>query len=120
MKQIALHKVLTYFYTNSDEIESERFDEKLENLRQELGTLLKKHGIELAETHTTFYGLEKLSICNCEKCGQLMINRDKNPAGFNTPPDADIELVIIDGGEHEGKLLCMECLPIAHRWGLHS
>ena len=83
--------------------------------------LLKKYGIESSDSYTTFFGLEKYSICNCESCGQLMVNRDKNPSGFSGNELAtEIEYVIYDGGEHEGKTLCEECLPFSHRWGHHS
>ena len=54
-----------------------------------------------------------------------MINRDKNPTRFNKEDiwadlDTDYNGVIWDGGTHEGKELCMECLPIEHRWGYFS
>jgi hypothetical protein len=50
-----------------------------------------------------------------------MVNRDKNPAGFSDNELAiEIDHVIYDGGEHEGKKLCEECLPYTHRWGHHS
>jgi hypothetical protein len=121
MKKIAIRKNFSYFYTNSIEIASGGFDDKLEALDLEMKALLKKYGIEGGLGHTTFYGLEKYSICNCEQCGHLMVNRDQNPAGFSgNELVAEIEYLIYDGGELEGKKLCEECLPFTHRWGHHS
>ena len=121
MKQIAIQRIFSYFYTDSEEIEACVFDEKLTALDQEIKTLLKKYGFEKGETGTSFFGLEKYSICNCENCQQLMVNRDKNPAGFSGNELAyEIDLIIYDGGECNGKVLCEECLPVTHRWGRHS
>ncbi|WP_459926008.1 hypothetical protein, partial [Desulfatiferula olefinivorans] len=121
MKNIAIQKIHSFFYTDSEEIESCRFEEKLSGFDQELETLLNKYGLEKVAIETSFYGLEKYSICKCENCQHLMVNRDKNPAGFSENDLAhDIEFVIYNGGEHDGKALCEECLPVAHRWGLHS
>jgi len=120
MKQIAIGKMFTYFYTESKEIEGCALDDRLDNFRIEIRELLKKYDMELGESWTTFFGLEKFSITNCEKCDQLMMNRDKNPAGLNDSElNADINMVILDGGESDNKLLCEECLPFTHRWG-HS
>ena len=113
--------MFSYFYTDSNEIDSCGFDNKLESLDQKLKDLLNKYGLEVAETHTTFLGLEKYSISKCEKCGHLMVNRDKNPLGFSGNELAqEIDYVIYNGGEQNGQLLCEECLPFSHRWGHHS
>lgn len=121
MKQIAIRKEFSYFLTESDEIESGEFDEKLEKLGLEIEALLGKYGLQTAGNYTAFYGLEKYSVCNCEKCNSLMVNRDKNPTGFSeNDMILDIENVIVNGGGNDGKLLCEECLPVTHRWGLHS
>ena len=121
MKQIAIRKDFSYFYTDSEEVEAGSFDERLETLDEEIRALYKKYGVELAQGYTTFYGLEKYSICNCEACGHLMLNRDENPTGFiGNELAVEIEYVIYDGGAHEGKQLCEECLPFTHRWGHHS
>ena len=93
----------------------------IKKLDQEIDILLKKYGIEKAETHTSFFGLEKYSICKCENCQHLMVNRDKNPAGFSGKKLAnEMDSIIYDGGEHNGKILYEECLPVTHRWRLHS
>ena len=34
--------------------------------------------------------------------------------------DTDYNFVVWDGGTYKGKELCMECLPIEHRWGYSS
>ena len=121
MKQIAIRKGFSYFYTDSDEIQSGAFDEKLEALENELEKVFNQFGLVKAEGYTTFYGLEKYSITNCENCGHLMVNRDKNPVGFSGNQLAqELEYVLYDGGEHAGKVLCEECLPFTHRWGHHS
>lgn len=121
MKHIAIQKIFSFFYIESKEIESTEFEEKLTALDQEIKILLKKYGLEKAETCTSFFGLEKYSICKCENCQHLMVNRDKNPTGFSGNDLAhEIDFIIYDGGVHNGKILCEECLPLTHRWGLHS
>lgn len=120
MKQIAIRKNFSYFLTDSDEIESDVVRERLEALDREMSALFKKYGVEVADGYTTFYSFEKYSICNCKKCDHIMVNRDKNPAGFSRDElTHEIELVIYDGGEFEGQELCEECLPFTHRWGQH-
>jgi hypothetical protein len=121
MKEIAIRKTLSYFFTDSEEIKSCAFDEKLEKLHEEMVLLFEKYDISMGDTCTHFVGMEKFSICNCDSCGNLMMNRDKNPNGFgNDEIYCDYNYAVIDGGEHEAKILCEECLPIVHRWGLHS
>jgi len=121
MKQIAIRKKFSYFYTDSSEIESGAFEDRLEELDDEMRALCKKYDVEMSGGYTTFFGLEKYAIGNCEKCGHLMLNRDKNPAGFSgNELAAELDYVIYDGGESEGKVLCEECLPFTHRWGHHS
>ncbi|NOU22525.1 MAG: hypothetical protein HOO93_12225 [Methyloglobulus sp.] len=124
MKQIAIRKHYSYFMTNTSEIEECVFDEKMEKLDVEVAELLSKYDLKLISQATRFIQLEKMSVSLCEKCENLMINRDKNPAGFSSGDAinfyADLDFVIFDGGTHEGKNLCMECLPISHRWGYFS
>lgn len=121
MKQIAIRTEFSYFYTDTDEGESGAYQDKLEALESEMKLLLNKYGIESSGGHTTFYGLEKYSIRHCKQCDFLMVNRDENPAGFSDKEVVtEMEYVIRDGGEHEGVMLCDECLPFTHRWGHHS
>ena len=111
MKHIAIQKIFGFFYTDSEEIESCGYEKKLAAFDQEIKILFKKYGIEKAETHTSFFGLEKYSICKCENCQHLMVNRDKNPAGFSGNELAnEIDYIIYDGGELNGKILCHDGL----------
>ncbi|NJN45603.1 MAG: hypothetical protein HC808_02925 [Candidatus Competibacteraceae bacterium] len=121
MKQIAIRKHFSYFVTDSKEIESGSFDEKLESLDEEMNSLLKKYDLTLVEYETRFIPMEKMSLFHCEKCNHLMINRDLNPAKFDgNELYSDLAFVVLDGGTHEGMNLCEECLPISHRWGHFS
>jgi len=50
-----------------------------------------------------------------------MVNRDQNPTKFdNNVLYQDLTWVVLEGGTHEGKSLCEECLPTNHRWGHFS
>ncbi len=125
MKQFAIRRMYSYFATTTDDIEKCIFDEKLEQLDKEMKDLLEKYGLKMIGNDTRFISLEKMSVLKCTKCDNLMINRDKNPAGLGSSElwndfNSDINPVIYDGGTHEGTELCMECLPIAHRWGYFS
>lgn len=125
MKQFAIRRLYSYFETTSEDIDSSSFDQNLEALDAEIKLLLEKYGLKLINQDTRFVPMAKLSAKKCDRCDNLMINRDKNPAGFNREQlwvdlDADYNFVIWDGGTHEGEELCMECLPIEHRWGYFS
>lgn len=125
MKQYAIRRLYSYFEVSSKDIENGAFDEKLEELDVELKALLEKYGLKNLGQDTRFIPRNKMSAMQCENCENLMINRDKNPARFNKGDlwidlDNDYNSVIWDGGTHEGKDLCMECLPIEHRWGYFS
>ncbi len=121
MKQIAITKTLSYYFTDSTETNSGALDEKFEKLHHEMIELFEKYGVQMAESGTSYYGIEKFSIEHCESCEKVMINRDKNPSGFgNSEYTYDLDIAIINGGDLNGKSLCEECLPITHRWGLHS
>jgi len=125
MKQFAIRRLYSYFETSSEEIENCSFDEKLEALDDELKAVLARYGLKLINHDTRFLPTEKMSARKCARCENLMINRDKNPARFNKEDlwldlDTDYNGVIWDGGTHEGEELCMECLPIEHRWGCFS
>ena len=119
MKQIAIKKVFGYFTTNTEEVESCVFDEKLEQLDREIKLLLKKYQIKFVESSTAFYKTKKYSLCFCENCKHLMINRDINPAGFSRHDlTDDMDFIVYNGGESEGKILCGDCLPVEHRWSI--
>ena len=125
MKQYAIRRHYSYFETNFEESKDGIFDEKLESFDQEFKALLVKYGLSFISHDTRFIPLHKMSATKCDQCGNLMINRDKNPARFGKEDlwadlDTDYNSVIWDGGNHEGKELCMECLPIEHRWGYFS
>ena len=125
MKQFAIRRLYSYFETTSEEIQSNSFDEKLEGLDEELKSLLSKYGLKFINHDTRFIPLKKMSASKCEQCDNLMINRDNNPARFNKEDmwldlDSDYNGVIWDGGTYDGKELCMECLPLEHRWGYFS
>jgi hypothetical protein len=121
MKQIAIRKHFSYFTTTSSEINGCVFDEKIEKFDEEFHELLKKYGFTSLAHETRFIPIEKMSLCYCEKCNELMVNRDKNPTRFDRDEFYnDLAYIILDGGIHEGKELCQECLPVTHRWGLFS
>ncbi len=121
MKQIAIWKHYSCFTTSSEEIENCSFDEKLEQLDEELRTVYEKYGLSMLQHEGRFIPLEKMAAGYCEKCGSLMINRDKNPARFDGDPlYSDLAYIVLDGGNYEGQQLCEECLPIEHRWGHFS
>ncbi|MCU7930965.1 MAG: hypothetical protein KZQ90_09200 [Candidatus Thiodiazotropha sp. (ex Codakia rugifera)] len=125
MKQFAIRRLYSYFETTSEEIENCSFDENLEALDNELKVVLAKYGLKLINHDIRFLPMEKMSARKCARCENLMINRDKNPARFNKEDlwidlDTDYNGVTWDGGTHEGKELCMGCLPIEHRWGYFS
>lgn len=125
MKQYAVRRLYSYFETNSEDIHEGAFDEKLEALDEELRVLLEKYGLKKIAQDTRFVPLQKMSARKCDQCDNLMINRDINPARFNKEElwvdlDTDYNSIIWDGGSHAGKELCMECLPIEHRWGYFS
>lgn len=116
MKHIQPTRLLISKYCDEHDIDESALDSLIEELRP----IIEKHGFELSGTETYSLGLEKFSICKCESCDQLFVNRDENPAGFdkNYAPEV-FESFVYDGGVHEGKKLCELCLPHSHRWG-HS
>ncbi len=121
MKQLAIRKHYSCFSTNSSEIDECLFDEKMAQLDEELRVIFKKYGLSLLQHETRFIPFKKMSLCYCEECNQLMINRDKNPCRFDGDwLYSDLRFVVLDGGTHEGKELCEECLPLSHRWGHFS
>lgn len=125
MKQFAIRRLYSYFETDTQDIENNTFDQKLELLDEEIKALLLKYGLKTIAHDMRFVQMEKMSVKQCDQCENLMINRDKNPMRFNKESlwidlDTDYNFVIWDGGTHNGKELCMECLPIEHRWGYVS
>ncbi|TEU26115.1 hypothetical protein [Alkanindiges illinoisensis] len=125
MKKFAIRRMYSYFETTTQEVEDCTFDKKLELLDEELKILLAKYGLKFISHDIRFIALEKMSAKKCDNCDNLMINRDKNPTRFNKDNfwidlDTDYNFVIFDGGNYEDKELCMECLPIEHRWGYFS
>ena len=117
MKHLQPTKIRIHRTTNEHDID----DEALSNLSEELRLVIEKHGFELITTETYSLELEKFSISKCESCDQLFVNRDINPMGLDKDyvPE-DINVIIYDGGHHEGKGLCESCLPHTHRWGHYS
>lgn len=125
MKKYALRRLYSYFETTTEDIDENKFDEKLEQLDEELKVLLEKYGLNYISQDMRYINLQKMSVGQCNQCKNLMLNRDKNPARFNKEDlwidlDCDYNCVIWEGGTHNGKDLCMECLPIEHRWGYFS
>ena len=120
MKKIGIRKGFSYFFTDSEAVDSGAIDEKLSALEVELAKVFERFEFTPAAGYTSFYGVEKFSIASCESCSSLMINRDKNPAVFEgTDLATDHEFVIRSGGTHNGQELCEACLPNSHRWGHH-
>ncbi len=121
MKQIAIRKHYSCFETTSDEVHDDSFGGNLDKLDEELRSVFKKYGLKMLESETRFLPLQKLSVFNCEECNHLMINRDMNPTKFDDGDlYSDLNWVVHDGGTHDGKNLCEECLPVTHRWGHYS
>lgn len=125
MTRYAIRRLYSYFETTEHEIENGEFDAKLEELDSEIKILYEKYGLNYISQDTRFINLKKMSVGECDQCKNLMLNRDKNPTRFNKEDlwidlDTDCNFVIFDGGTFEGKNLCMECLPIDHRWGCFS
>ena len=123
MKHYAIRRLYSYFETTAEQIKEGEFDGKLQRLDDEIKLLFEKYEVNYICDDTRFINLKKMSVGKCENCDNLMLNRDLNPMGFNKEGlyidlDCDYNCVIWDGGTHEGKNLCMECLPIDHRWGL--
>ncbi|MGR3977877.1 hypothetical protein FW754_09415 [Acinetobacter sp. 1207_04] len=125
MKKYALRRLYSYFETTTEDIDENKFDERLEQLDEELKVLLEKYGLNYISQDMRYINLQKMSVGQCNQCKNLMLNRDKNPARFNKEDlwidlDCDYNCVIWEGGTHNGKDLCMECLPKEHRWGYFS
>ena len=125
MKRYAIQRLYSYFETTEKEIEEGEFDTKLEMLDDEIKKLFEKYDLNYISQDMRFINLKKMSVGKCDQCKNLMLNRDKNPARFNKEDlwidlDCDYNFVIWDGGTYEGKDLCMECLPVEHRWGYFS
>ena len=125
MKRYAIQRLYSYFETTEKEIEEGEFDTKLERLDDEIKKLFEKYDLNYISQDMRFINLKKMSVGKCDQCKNLMLNRDKNPARFNKEDlwidlDCDYNFVIWDGGTYEGKDLCMECLPVEHRWGYFS
>jgi hypothetical protein len=115
MKHLVIRKSYSCFYTDSNQTENDEANEKLEELQAALNKVLKEHNVSGEFGYSTFLNTEKHSICDCNKCNHVMVNRDKNPVGVSDN-DKDINWVILDGGEYKGAFLCEECLPVTHRW----
>jgi hypothetical protein len=125
MKQFAICRTYSYFETTSEDIDRGTFDERLERFDEDLRVLLEKYGLMFINRDTRFIPLQKMSVRKCENCDNLMINRDKNPAGFGggslwSDIDSETSFFIYDGGTHQDRELCISCLPVSHRWGFFS
>lgn len=125
MKHYAIHRIYLRYDTTSDDIDACLSDERMAAFDAELKILASKYALHLESQDTRHLNATKMSVCECAGCGTLMINRDKNPAGFdgdNLWLDAamDIGAPLVNGGSHEGRDLCIECLPVEHRWGFFS
>lgn len=118
MKQVVFLKHLSLFETTTDDMEDRLDERRLKALYDDLQAVFEKHEISLKSYEVSSLPMEKLSIQHCRECNQLMINRDLNPTKFGGGADyLDHDELCLDGGTHEGKNLCAECLPVSHRWG---
>ena len=123
MKNIALRKFFFHYELDSSEINDLSYEKNLEKFDEELLLLIEKYGIKFGESITRFLPMKKMSVMYCEQCNHLFMNRDQNPAGFDGDEmfqDDGLEYVILNGGTHDEKNLCEECLPVEHRWGHFS
>ncbi len=116
-KHIQLSQLLLSRVDNLSDID----DQAIARVVEELLPIIQQHGFTFETWVSVQLGLSKYSIQDCEACGQRFVNRDQNPAGLDPDyvPDST-PYAIMDGGTHEGRKLCEECLPITHRWGLCS
>ena len=125
MKAFAIKRAYGFLEIDALDKESEDLQERIEGLDRAIKDLHEAHGFRYICGDTRFISSEKMSVRLCESCQNLMINRDKNPAGFDQSEfwrDATLDstVFISNGGTLEGKELCGECLPSEHRWGLFS
>ena len=116
MKHLQPTKLWLRKYRDEHDIDTDAIDA----LMDEINPILEKHGFMSSMSETFSIGIVKNSIYECEDCGQIFVNRDENPAGLDKDylPE-DINIIIYDGGSHDGKQICELCLPHTHRWG-HS
>lgn len=95
-------------------------DDNLQDLFDEISSIAPKYGLTLEYQTTIAIGLEKYAIQSCDECNQRMLNRSLNPVGFDQEEYFnEMESIIYDGAEHDGKNLCAGCLPETHRWGIY-
>ena len=121
MKHIAIGKIFTSFVTTTKEMDGDGYDKRLGSFYTEFRTLCEKHDIDFADSYISLLGMDKYAIRSCDNCNKLMLNRDKNPMGFGEEAhNSELNWVVLDGGENEGKILCEDCLPSTHRWGQSS
>lgn len=125
MTTFAIKRSYGFLEIETSALEDEALQQRMDDLDRAIRELHEAHGFRFICGDTRFLNSRKLSICVCHACDNLMINRDKNPAGFGQGElwrdfVSDANSVIFDGGTHGGKELCMECLPIEHRWGYFS
>lgn len=114
MKHIQPTKIWITRTTNGHDIDQGAIDE----LWNEIRPIVEKAGFKLSLAETYSLGMERLSIINCEECGQVCVDRDSNPIGLDQEyvPE-DLNTQIYDGGKSDGRKLCELCLPTTHRWG---
>ena len=116
MNNLAITKITCTSEFLNAEIDNDVPAEKFEALREELASLLVKHGFEYQYAETLFLRKQKYSICNCRKCGHHMVNRTDNPAGLDR--NDDTQIIVCDGAVVDGIPLCEDCLPEGHRWSV--
>ena len=85
----------------------------IESLSRDIEKVLKKYNISYQGYEMLTLHKDKYSITSCEKCKNLMINRDKNPIGIE---EECFFNMLYNGGSVEERQLCEMCLPEDHRW----
>ena len=87
--------------------------QKIELLSRDIKKILEKYDIPYQGYEILTLNKNKYSITSCEKCKNLMINRDENPIGIE---EECFFSMLYDGGLVEERQLCEMCLPEDHRW----
>lgn len=95
------------------EIDGDKFEEVEASIKTALENVLLDDDLGLEVVSTQIINVDKYSVCECDRCGRIMVDRDENPAGLGYDVD---EFTIVNGGKDGGEVLCEFCLPENHRW----
>jgi len=109
-----MHYISHITFNGLIEHSTKELDSKtIELLSRDIQKILGKYGISYQGYEMLTLNKNKYSITECEKCKNLMINRNENPIGIE---EECFFGTLHNGGSVEGKQLCEMCLPDDHRW----